>query len=76
MFKNISRAGKNIYIGEDLRRRLDKIVLDVGHHIGRSVTIAEFIHYLVDKSGDEAKERLKEILGTEEERERFKQEFK
>lgn len=68
MFKQLSRKGKNIYVGAVLRDRLDKIVLDIGHYIGRPVTISEFIHYAIERHGDEAKENLKRILGTEEER--------
>lgn len=67
MFKQLSK-GKNIYIGTELRDKLDKIVLDIGHHVGRPVTVPEFIRYLIDKSGDEAKEKLKELLGSSEER--------
>ncbi|ATW29802.1 hypothetical protein BJP41_05030 [Candidatus Williamhamiltonella defendens] len=70
MFKPLSRPGKNIYVGAVLRDLFDKIVLDIGHYIGRPVTITEFIHYVVERHGDEAKENLKHILGTEEERER------
>ncbi|MBG6243493.1 MAG: hypothetical protein EKE20_17605 [Candidatus Symbiopectobacterium sp. Dall1.0] len=72
MFKQLSRKGKNIYVGAILRDRLDKIVLDIGHYIGRPVTVAEFIHYIIERHGDEAKDNLKRILGTEEERERPK----
>ncbi|WP_011279211.1 hypothetical protein [Sodalis glossinidius] len=43
-------------------------MLDIGHYIGRPVTISEFIHYVVERHGDEAKDNLKRILGTEEER--------
>lgn len=68
MFKQLSRPGKNIYVGAVLRDRLDKIVLDIGHYIGRPVTISEFIHYVVERHGDEEKDNLKRILGTEEER--------
>lgn len=71
MFNQISRRGKSVYIGAELRDRLDKIVLDVGHYVGRPVTVSEFIRYLIEKSGDEARDRLKEILGTEEERKQF-----
>ncbi|AWK15640.1 hypothetical protein SK355_13675 [Candidatus Fukatsuia symbiotica] len=71
MFNQISRRGKSVYIGAELRDQLDKIVLDVGHYVGRPVTVSEFIRYLIKKSGDEARDRLKEILGTEEERKRF-----
>ncbi|HGJ5862859.1 MULTISPECIES: hypothetical protein [Arsenophonus] len=67
MFKQLSK-GKNIYVGTELRDRLDKIVLDIGHYIGRPVTVNEFIRYLVEKSGDEAKDKLKELLGSSEER--------
>jgi len=71
MFNQIARRGKSVYIGAELRDQLDKIVLDVGHYVGRPVTVSEFIRYLIKKSGDEARDRLKEILGTEEERKRF-----
>ncbi|HGJ5874546.1 MAG TPA: hypothetical protein ACHBY4_12530 [Arsenophonus apicola] len=67
MFKGLER-GKNIYIGADLRDRLDKIVLDIGHHVGRPVTVNEFIRYLIERSSEEAKDKLKEILGSSEER--------
>ncbi|WP_238337578.1 DUF3408 domain-containing protein [Arsenophonus endosymbiont of Aphis craccivora] len=68
MFKGLSRRGKNIYIGAELRDRLDKIVLDIGHHVGRPVTVSEFIRYSVEKYGDEVRDRLKEFLGSAEER--------
>lgn len=55
-------------MGAVLRDRLDKIVLDIGHYIGRPVTISEFIHYVIERHGDEAKDNLKRILGTKEER--------
>lgn len=68
MFKGLSRRGKSIYIGAELRDRLDKIVLDIGHHVGRPVTVSEFIRYSIEKYGDEVRDRLKEILGSAEER--------
>ncbi|HGJ5854777.1 hypothetical protein [Arsenophonus nasoniae] len=70
MFKGLSRRGKSIYIGAELRDRLDKIVLDIGHHVGRPVTAGEFIRYSVEKCGDEIRDRLKDILGSAEERKR------
>lgn len=68
MFKGLSRRGKSIYIGADVRDKLDKIVLDIGHYVGRPVTVSEFIRYSVEKCGDEIRDRLKEILGSAEER--------
>ncbi|HGJ5880932.1 MAG TPA: hypothetical protein ACHBZ9_18295 [Arsenophonus nasoniae] len=49
MFKGLSQRGKNVYVGAELRDRLDKIVLDIGHYVGRPVTVSEFIRYLVEK---------------------------
>lgn len=63
MFKQLSRPWKNIYVGAILRDQLD-----IGHYIGRPITISEFIHYVVERHGDEAKDNLKRILCTEEER--------
>ncbi|WP_174889511.1 hypothetical protein [Candidatus Williamhamiltonella defendens] len=71
MFNQISRRGKSVYIGAELRDRLDKMVLDVGHYAGRPVTVSEFIRYLIEKSGNDAQKRLKKILGTEKERKQF-----
>lgn len=68
MFKQLSRKGKNIYVGAVLRDTLDKMVLDVGHYIGRPVSVTEFIQYVITNYGEEAKKNLKRILGTEEER--------
>ncbi|HGJ5856009.1 hypothetical protein [Arsenophonus nasoniae] len=73
MFKGLSQRGKNVYVGAELRDRLDKIVLDIGHYVGRPVTVSEFIRYLVDKSGDTARDKLKEILGSVEERRQIKE---
>ncbi|HGJ5869571.1 MULTISPECIES: hypothetical protein [Arsenophonus] len=70
MFKGLSRRGKNIYIGAEVRDKLDKIVLDIGHYVGRPVTGGEFIRYSVEKCGDEIRDRLKKILGSAEERKR------
>ncbi|EGY29579.1 hypothetical protein Rin_00004380, partial [Candidatus Regiella insecticola 5.15] len=39
MFNQIARRGKSVYIGAELRDQLDKIVLDVGHYVGRPVTV-------------------------------------
>lgn len=72
MFKQLSRKGNNIYVGAILRDRLDKLVLDICHYIGRQVTVADFIHYIIERHGDEEKDNLKHILCTEEERERPK----
>ncbi|WP_268904315.1 hypothetical protein [Candidatus Williamhamiltonella defendens] len=36
-------------MGEVLRNRLGKIVLNIGYYIGRPVTITEFIHYVVER---------------------------
>ncbi|ASV34532.1 hypothetical protein BJP41_10845 (plasmid) [Candidatus Williamhamiltonella defendens] len=71
MFKQLSRPGKNIYVGAVLRDRLDKMVLDIGHYVGRPVTVSEFVRYLIEKSGNDAQKRLKKILGTEKERKQF-----
>lgn len=68
MFKQLSRKGKNIYVGAVLRDTLDKMVLDVGHYLGRPISVTEFLRYVIERHGEEAKENLKGILGTEEER--------
>lgn len=73
MFKQLSRKGKNIYVGAALRDQLDKIVLEVGHYIGRPISVTEFVQYVIERHGKEAKENLKVILGIEEERTKFNQ---
>ncbi|PAV06577.1 hypothetical protein CBG25_05600 [Arsenophonus sp. ENCA] len=73
MFKGLSQRGKNIYIGAELKDKLDKIVLDIGHYIGRPITLSEFIRYMVEKYSDEARNKLKEILGSVEERRQIKE---
>jgi hypothetical protein len=73
MFKQLSRKGKNIYVGAALRDQLDKMVLDIGHYVGRPISVTEFVQYVIERHGEEAKKNLKSILGTEEEREKFNQ---
>jgi len=73
MFNQVFRKGKSIYVGHELRDYLDKIVLDIGHHIGRPVTVNEFIRYMIEKSADETRDRLKDILGSVEERKQFEE---
>lgn len=47
MFKQVATKGKTIYVGTAVRDRLDKIVLDIGNHVGRPVTVNEFLRYLI-----------------------------
>ncbi|HGJ5916296.1 hypothetical protein [Arsenophonus nasoniae] len=68
MFKQLSRKGRSLYVGAVLRDQLDKIVVDIGHYVGRPILVTEFVQYVIERHAEEAKEKLKVILGTEEER--------
>ncbi|HGJ5868463.1 MULTISPECIES: hypothetical protein [Arsenophonus] len=68
MFKQLSRKGRRLYGGAALRDQLDKMVLDIGHYVGRPISVTEFVQYVIERHAEEAKEKLKVILGTEEER--------
>lgn len=61
MYNDSYRAKRTLYIGEPLRKTLDRIVLDIGYHTGRPIEVAEFLRFLVEKHGAEARDRLKEI---------------
>jgi len=74
MFKQVATKGKTIYVGTVVRDRLDKIVLDIGNHVGRPVTVNEFLRYLIERSADEARDNIKSALGSAEERRLFEKE--
>jgi len=74
MFKQVATKGKTIYVGTAVRDRLDKIVLDIRNHVGRSVTVNGFLRYLIERSADDTRDNLKSVLGSAEERRLFEKE--
>ncbi|HGJ5900009.1 hypothetical protein, partial [Arsenophonus apicola] len=46
-----------------LRDQLDKMVLDIGHYVGRPISVTKFVQYVIERHGEEAKKNLKSILG-------------
>lgn len=58
------RVKHSIYVGAELRKRLDLTVLDIGFHTGQAITVSAFIRHLVEEFGDAASDKLKRIYGT------------
>ncbi|CEF32333.1 hypothetical protein HZS38_04765 [Xenorhabdus nematophila] len=48
----------NIYVSAEPRKKLEKLITEIGYKRGKVIAASAFVRYLIENYGDEAKKKM------------------